>query len=139
MWQMRAVPTKWANESMLTIQLVNRISERMRGITGGALNCTNDLIGHSLVGQLIVTQGASNTLFQLAGEVSARARNALARAPERRVSGEVLYIIVAGRVLRSGLVEHHVGYDANTDTRENPGKSFHGLILLPYWMQMGNS
>jgi hypothetical protein len=116
---------------------VNRLAYRLRGTAGRVLDGADDLISDSFACQLIVTRCPADTLLQFTEKAGARSCDALLRSPQRRLICGILYIVVASHILRSGLIEHNVGYESDPDTGENPGNSFHWLHLLLDWMQTG--
>jgi hypothetical protein len=114
----------------LTIQVVNCLANRVCHLTCCVLDTSYNLISNAFIRQLIVTGYSANALLHLSGETAGCATQALLGAPKRGVVREVLHIIVTGRVLRPGLIEHQVNCESHSGTREDPCKRFHKLSFV---------
>jgi hypothetical protein len=115
---------------VLTVQIVNGLTCRLRYFTGCVLDGSGQLISRTFASQLIVPGCSAEALFKPAGETSSGAGKALLRPPQGGSVSSILYIIVSGRILRTRLVEHYVRRDGDTYTRDYPSKTFHSRISL---------
>jgi hypothetical protein len=115
---------------VLTVQIVNGLTCRLRYFTGCVLDGSGQLISRALACQSIVPGYSAEALFEPAGETSSGTGKALFRAPQSGSVSSILYIIVSGRILRTRLVEHNVRRDSDTYTRDYPSKTFHSRISL---------
>jgi hypothetical protein len=115
---------------VLTVQIVNGLTCRLRDFTGCVLDRSGQLIGGPFACELIVPGCSAQALFEPAGETSSGAGKALFRPPQSGSVSSILYIVVSGRKLRTRLVEHNIRRDSDTYTRDYPSKTFHLQISL---------
>jgi hypothetical protein len=112
----------------LPVQLVKRLAGGLGYPAGCALDRPHNLVSKALIRELVVAGYASYAFFELSCQGPARSVNALFRTPGRGSGRSVFNIVIAGRVLRTRLVEQHVSSDTCTDTSDNPRKGFHSRI-----------